>query len=101
MIFHPFIETIGIYLGLVRNLFFFVSIDIVMFIEGIVLVLVISRVIHFSSISRLFLVGLTTLSFGMMFAWFVPPVTVYAYSYYDWFAFMTLTSVLSGKHHPK
>ncbi len=92
----PFIETIGIYLGLVRNLFFFVSIDIVMFIEGIVLVLIISRVIHFSSISRLFLVSLTALSFGMMFAWFVPPVTVYAYSYYDWFALMTLTSVLSG-----
>jgi|YelNatPaOPRAMG01_1025707.scaffolds.fasta_scaffold00055_86 hypothetical protein len=92
----PFIETVGIYLGLVRNLFFFVSIDIIMFIEGIVLAMIISRVIQFSSISRPFLVGLTILSFGMMFAWFVPALTVYAYSYYYWFAFMTLTSVLSG-----
>jgi hypothetical protein len=92
----PFIETFGIYLGLVKNLFFFVSIDMVMFIEGIVLALIISRIIHFSSISRLLLVGLTALSFGMMFAWFIPAVTVYAYSYYYWFAFMTMTSVLSG-----
>ena len=92
----PFIETFGIYLGFVKNLFFFISIDIVMFVEGAVLTLIISRVVHFSRINNVLIYGLTILSFGMMFAWFIPEVTVYAYSYSYWFAFMTLTSVASG-----
>jgi len=92
----PFIETFGIYLGLVRNIFFFVAIDIVMFVEGLVLALIISRIGHFSEMHRAQLYGLTLLSFAMMFVWFIPVITVYAYSYSFWFAVMTLSSVASG-----
>ncbi|MEM0155125.1 MAG: hypothetical protein QW597_00790 [Thermoplasmataceae archaeon] len=92
----PLLETTGIYYGMERNLFFFVSINLVMFIEGITISTIISTVVRFRKIGTLFVYIMSIMSFCLMFSWFIPAVSVYAYTYVEWFSVMTFSSLAAG-----
>jgi hypothetical protein len=92
----PILETVGIYYGMERNLFFFVSINIAMFIEGITISVIISTFVRFRNINARYIYALSILSFTLMFIWFFPAVSVYAYTYAGWFSIMTVSSIASG-----
>lgn len=92
----PVIETVGIYFGMERNLFFFVAIDIAMFVEGVIIALIISLFINTGKLRSVTVYLLSAVSFALMFIWFIPSVSAYAYSFYFWYSVMSLTSVLAG-----
>jgi len=94
----PVLETVGIALGLQRYLYFFSWINIGMFIEGIFLVITLNFIltIKASGIIVLFKYAGIPVSIALMFIWYIPYFTAFAYANPQTFSLMSLSSILSG-----
>ncbi|AKA48867.1 hypothetical protein IX51_06850 [uncultured archaeon] len=93
----PLFETFGIFLGFLNIFMFFAGINFLMFFTGISIPVVIKRVVGFRGFSsRLPLIGLTALSAFLMYVWFLPSLTLVAYTSPAYFAVMNLSAVASG-----
>lgn len=94
----PVIETVGVYFGWQRILYFFGGVNFLMFISGILLALIIRRAglpgkkFH----GRLLPSILIALSSIAMFAWFYPPLTSLSVSSGGYFGMMSISSLAGG-----
>lgn len=93
----PLVETIGIYFGLISNMFFFFGIGILMTVASYYEVTLVGRLIGYSRklhpaiLSAFFIVA----SF-FMFIWYVPRYTLLAIDQIPVFLIMNATSLISG-----
>ncbi len=94
----PIIETAGVYYGLQSSLYFFGSLDFLMLIAGVFSALLIERsgFLRFYLGSKLAIASILSISTISMFAWFYPPVSIYAISNGAVFALMSVISFVGG-----
>ncbi len=94
----PVAETLGIAFNLeFTSLLFFYGINILMFVAGIFLVYVLTKIgikpnIRNNKIKIAMVIGASLL----MFIWFIPSIAYYAYTYYMFYLLMNIFSLVSG-----
>lgn len=93
----PMVETVGIYLGLISNMFFFFGIGILMTVASYYEVTVIGRLIGYSRhLNRVILAIMFTLASVLMFIWYIPAYTIPAIEQVSVFLLMNVTNIISG-----
>lgn len=93
----PLAETIGIYLGLVSNIFFFFGIGILMTVSAYYEVVFIGRLLGFSrKLNRVLLTVFFLVASVFMFVWYIPHYTLLAVEQVSVFLVMNVTSIVSG-----
>jgi hypothetical protein len=94
----PVAETIGIALHLeFTSLLFFYGINILMFVAGIFLVYVLTKIgIKPTIINNKIKITLVIVASLLMFIWFIPSIAYYAYTYYTFYLLMNIFSLVAG-----
>ncbi len=94
----PVAETIGIAFHLeFTSLLFFYGINILMFVAGIFLVYVLTKIgIKPTIINNKIKITLVIVASLLMFIWFIPSIAYYAYTYYTFYLLMNIFSLVSG-----
>ena len=93
----PFLEIYGIFFSLESNLIFFGGINILMYVSGVFTALLIYRIFPaFSVRGKLAVVPLVLLSTIIMYIWYVPSLTYFAYLMPAVFALMGILSIVAG-----
>lgn len=93
----PLLETVGIYLGMITNIFFFFGIGILMTVSAYYEVVFIGRLIGYGRrINPLVLVAMFIAASTIMFIWYFPHYTLLAVNHVSVFLLMNLTSLVAG-----
>lgn len=93
----PIIETVGIYFGLITNIFFFFGIGILMTISSYYEVVFIGRLLGYGKrLPSVFLAALFVAASILMFVWYIPHYTVMAVENVSVFLMMNVTGILAG-----
>ncbi len=93
----PLFEMVGIFLGFLSVFLFFAGINFLMFFTGLSIPIVLKRVVGYRGVrSAPALIGLIVLSVILMYAWFMPSLTMLAYTTPSYFAVMNISAVASG-----
>ena len=94
----PVMETVGIAFNLQRDLYFFSWINIGMFLEGIFLVIVLNFILKIDAarFTDLFKYAGIPGSIALMFIWYIPYFTSFAYASPQLFSLMSISSILAG-----
>lgn len=93
----PAFEVIGIYLGFKSVFMFFAGINFLMFLVGIFVPLFIHRLASFKPFSRnSSLVALLLSAVFIMYIWYIPPLTLHAYTSASYFGLMNISAVAAG-----
>lgn len=97
IVFTPVFEMFGIYLSWQKNLSFFAGVNILMFVNGFFLSGLFAKVFPRINVGRLFTkLSLIVLSSLLMYIWYVPYFTFYAYTNSLIFESMSISAVVSG-----
>lgn len=93
----PMIETIGIYFGLISNMFFFFGIGILMTIASYYEVTLIGRLLGYNrKLNVAVQLAIFIVASFFMFVWYVPQYTMMAIDQVNVFLVMNATSIVSG-----
>lgn len=93
----PLVETFGIYLGLISNIFFFFGIGILMTVSAYYEAVFLGRLLGYNrKLNSAVLVVMFALAPVLMFIWYFPHFTMLAVSQVSMFLVMNATSIVAG-----
>ncbi len=93
----PLMETVGIYLGMITNIFFFFGIGILMTVSAYYEVVFIGKLVGYERrVNPVVLGAMFVAASTIMFIWYIPHYTILAVSQVSVFLLMNLTSLTAG-----
>lgn len=93
----PLVETIGIYFGLITDVFFFFGIGILMTVSAYYETIFIGKLVGYKrKLSGAIMIAMFLIASVLMFIWYFPQLTIAAVEQVSTFLLMNVTSIVAG-----